>query len=161
MKHKKHSVGDCTDPKFMISDHVKKGLTEHWVLKCSNCDFTSDLQKLYKEVPSKGRGSKKADVNVGFAIGAETGAWNKARMLLACTNTSVMSRTGLKWDVNLVGQKSRDLNQSDMHDERNNINRYLGLTAEGLSLSVGNKVLIRALLEMKLCMSNNKKTVLF
>ena len=96
----KHAYGRCDTPFFSIADQIKKGVTERWTLKCDNCAFSSDYFKLYKEVPKTGRGSKKAEPNIGIAIGAqEIGSQTKSRMLLACANTSTMSRAGLQRDV--------------------------------------------------------------
>jgi hypothetical protein len=122
-KHAKFE-GHCSIPSFSIQKRIKKGVTERWSLSCSNCSYTSgeDYFKLYKEVPKAGRGAKKAEANLGVALGAqETGSQIKTRMVFACSNTSVMAKSALQNDVNVIGEKTIDLNQKDMIDKRANL----------------------------------------
>lgn len=123
----KHA-GQCDRPNFTVCDTIKKGVTERWKLECRNCGFQSDFFKLYQEAEKTGRGAKKAEPNIGIAFGAqEIGYQSKCRMMLACSNTNTMSRTSLQRDVNLIGEKTVQLNELDMHNRRTELSKVRSL----------------------------------
>ena len=131
--------GHCEVPSFRLDRSIPKGVTERWCLSCENCGYNSapDSFNLYKEIKKEGRGAKKAEPNLGVALGAqETGSQVKARMLFACANASVMAKSSLQKEINAIGCKTIELNEKDMREKRDNLKRVKALRGDNSGVKI-------------------------
>ena len=136
------NLRECDNPHFAIDREIKKGLGWRQSLKCTNCSYKSGLFKLYEEVPSEGRGAKRATCNVGLQVGLQdTPIGNtKARLLIAATNTPPPARNSMQCLSKSVGETITQLNNRDMEERRqevHRINELRGLSADSpINISV-------------------------
>ena len=118
-----HSSTTCRVPHFSVYLQVKRGLCWKHALKCTKCDYTSRMYRLYEEVPSQARGPKFASPNVGLQVGLlESAIGNaKTRVLLASSNISPPNRAGMQHLSNRVGSIISTAVDDDLKTRRSNI----------------------------------------
>ena len=129
---KQHMKSDCLNVDLCVFKEVKKGLCWKQALKCKNCTYTSNLYKLYNEVPSPGRGAKTAAPNLGLQVGLQesTCGNTKARVIIASTNTPPPSKSSMQAQSTKVGHITATITQDDLNRrcaETRKINTLRGL----------------------------------
>jgi hypothetical protein len=111
---------------------IQRGLAWRERLMCDSCSYVSQRHKLYTEVETNQRGSKRATCNYGVQVGlAHTAISNTglAKVLLA-SNTPAPSLSSMQASANTVGKTLVSTNEQSMANIRKdlrNINRLRGL----------------------------------
>lgn len=118
-------VAKCDDPHFTVCKEIKKGLGWRQSLKCTNCDYISQMFKLYNEVPHEGRGPKTASCNSGLQVGLQDSAIGntKARLIIASTNTPPPALSGMQKLSSSVGRVTNAVNAQDMMSRKQEVTR--------------------------------------
>lgn len=110
----------CKIPQFEVHKEVKKGICWSQKLKCTKCNYTSKLYKLYDEAPSDARGPKYALPNLGLQVGLQDCPMSstKAQLLLLSVNAPAPSRSGMQKTANKVGSITSEASEKDLSARR-------------------------------------------
>lgn len=96
-------------------------------LKCDSCRYISEKQKLYRELPSPGKGRKSAEPNRSLAVGLYNTSIAMAgvQRLLSSMNKPAPSSSSLQSQLNKVGKTVRHMNETDMCEQRTKLKNIL------------------------------------
>lgn len=127
-----HQRFNCDRPHFSVYKEVKWGLGWKQAMRCNNCQYRSELFKLYTEVHKQGPGPKPASCNVGLQVGLQDSPIGNTRLrsILASTNTPPPCRNAMQKMSNTVGAVTATVATDDMADRREEmaeINELRGL----------------------------------
>lgn len=105
----------------------KWGVSAIIQLKCDSCEYISQKQKLYMEVPTSGRGRRSAQPNRSLALGLcnSSIATVGCHRTLSCMNIPVPTASSLQKQLNNVGPTLSALNEEDMCNQRRQLKDIL------------------------------------
>ena len=126
----------CTgDLEWDTDEETQRGLA--WIVrvKCTDCEYTSEKEKLFLEVQTGKRGRKAATINYGLQVGLSHTSISGTSMsnILLAMNTPTPSVRGMQQTANIVGDKIIAENKEDMKKVRSHlakVNTLKGLPAD-------------------------------
>jgi hypothetical protein len=114
---------------------IKWGLSAIMQLKCNTCVFVSAKHKLFREVTCTGPGRKCAEPNRALAVGLFSSSIGVAgsQRIFASIGKTLPAPSSMQKQLNVVGDKIRTLNETDMALQRAKVKdvlEYGGYTRE-------------------------------